>query len=128
MKYSYQRVSTVDKQSLLRQEKFARDNNVPRENWFQEKASGAKDNRVELNKLLRLLKENDELYVIDAAREKNGGINPGGRPRITKETLPDSFYRYLHMYQNGSINKSEFSKLNGLSRKSIYKYLSIISS
>ena len=197
MKYSYQRVSTVDKQSLLRQEKFARDNNVPRENWFQEKASGAKDNRVELNKLLRLLKENDELYVIDAARltrsmkfliflldfakenkiklvigdfildctgqlsvltqgqilmlgllnemqrlmivesvkeglaaarEKNSGINPGGRPRVTKETLPDSFYRYLHMYQNGSINKSEFSKLSGLSRKSIYKYLSIISS
>lgn len=68
MKYSYQRVSTVDKQSLLRQEKFARDNNVPKENWFQEKASGAKNDRVELNRLLKMLKENDELYVIDASR------------------------------------------------------------
>lgn len=168
MKYSYQRVSTVDKQSLLRQEKFARDNNVPRENWFQEKASGAKDNRVELNKLLRLLKENDELYVIDAARltrsmkfliflldfakenkiklvignfildctgqlsvltqgqilmlgllnemqrlmivesvkeglaaarEKNGGINPGGCPRITKETL-EAYIRSFRKLKN----------------------------
>lgn len=196
MKYSYQRVSTVDKQSLLRQEKFARDNNVPRKNWFQEKASGAKNDRIELNRLLSIVEENDEIYTVDparlsrslkymmelldfakekkikmvmgdfvldctgeisvftqgqlmmlglineiqrlmiveavneglaAAREKNGGINPGGRPRATKETLPDSFYRYLHMYQNGSINKSEFSKLSGLSRKSIYKYLDIIS-
>ena len=52
----------------LRQEKFARDNDIPIENWYQEKASGAKNDRIELNRLLSILKENDELYVIDASR------------------------------------------------------------
>jgi DNA invertase Pin-like site-specific DNA recombinase len=52
----------------LRQEKFAKDNGIPRENWYQEKASGAKNDRIELNRLLSILKENDELYVIDASR------------------------------------------------------------
>lgn len=68
VKYSYQRVSTQDKQSFLRQEKFARDNDVPIENWVQEKASGAKKDRPKLQQLLSNLEENDELYVIDASR------------------------------------------------------------
>ena len=197
MKYSYQRVSTVDKQSLLRQEKFARDNNVPKENWFQEKASGAKDDRVELNRLLKMLKENDELYVIDAsrltrsmkfllelldfakekkiklvmgdfvldctgqlsvltqgqimmlgllnemqrlmiveavneglaaAREKNGGINPGGQPKLTKERLfnknPD-FFKYYAMYKNKQISMVELARLSQISRSSAYTYVNL---
>lgn len=37
-KKSYQRLSTQDKQRFTRQEKYARDNGVPIENWVQEKA------------------------------------------------------------------------------------------
>jgi DNA invertase Pin-like site-specific DNA recombinase len=70
-KYSYQRISTTtknDKQSMLRQEKFAKDNDIPKSNWFQEEASGAKKDRPKLKQLLSVLKESDELYVIDASR------------------------------------------------------------
>ena len=42
MKYLYMRASTNEtKQSLQRQEKFGRDNNIPEANWFKEYASGA---------------------------------------------------------------------------------------
>lgn len=68
MKYSYQRLSTADKQSFQRQEKYARDNDIPIENWVQEKASGAKKDRPKLQQLLSNLEENDELYVNDASR------------------------------------------------------------
>lgn len=69
MKYLYMRASTTEnKQSLARQEKFGRDNNVPESNWFREYASGAKNDRVELNRLLSMLKENDELYCVEASR------------------------------------------------------------
>lgn len=198
MKYSYQRVSTVDKQSLLRQEKFARDNNVPKENWFQEKASGAKNDRVEVKRLLSMLTENDELYVIDAsrltrsmkfllelldfakekkiklvmgdfildctgqlsvltqgqimmlgllnemqrlmiveavneglaaAREKNGGINPGGQPKLTKERLYNKnpeFLKYYAMYKNKQISIVELARLSQISRSSAYTYVNLL--
>lgn len=68
-KYSYQRASTnKDKQNLLRQEKYARDNQIPEPNWYQEYASGAKTDRPKLQQLLSILKEGDELYVIEASR------------------------------------------------------------
>lgn len=61
MKYLYMRASTNEtKQSLQRQEKFGRDNNIPESNWFKEFASGANNDRVELNRLLSVVKENDE--------------------------------------------------------------------
>ena len=66
MKYLYMRASTKDtKQSFQRQEKFGRDNNIPELYWFKEYASGAKDDRVELNRLLSIVKEGDELYCVD---------------------------------------------------------------
>ena len=68
-KYSYQRVSTTkERQSLLRQEKYARDNGIPESNWYQEYASGAKKDRPKLKQLLSLLQDGDELYVIEASR------------------------------------------------------------
>ena len=69
MKYLYMRASTNEtKQSLQRQEKFGRDNNIPEANWFKEFASGANNDRVELNRLLSMVKENDEIYAIDPSR------------------------------------------------------------
>lgn len=49
-----------------------------------------------------------------------------GRPQITMETLPYNFLKYYPMFQNGSINLSELSRLSGISRPTIYKYLRIL--
>lgn len=193
MKYLYMRASTNEtKQSLQRQEKFGRDNNIPESNWFKEFASGTNNDRIELNRLLSMVKENDEIYAIDPSRvtrslkfmmelldlakEKKiklvmgdfvldctgeisvftqgqlmmlGLINEiqrllivsavkeglassrekgiiGGRPRTTKENIPDIFYKYYPMYKSGQLNKVEFIKITGLSRSSIYKYIEIV--
>lgn len=193
MKYLYMRSSTNDtKQSFQRQEKFGRDNNIPELYWFKEYASGAKDDRVELNRLLSIVKEGDELYCVDPSRltrslkylltivefakEKKiklvlgdfildcsgeisvftqgqlmmlGLINEmqrlmiveavreglassrergviGGRPRTTRDTIPEVFYKYYPMYRNSQITKVEFSRISGLSRSSIYKYIKLV--
>lgn len=193
MKYLYMRVSTNEtKQSFQRSEKFGRDNGIPEANWFKETASGGNNNRIELNRLLSIVKENDEIYAIDPSRltrslkymmelldfakEKKiklvmgdfvldctgeisvftqgqlmmlGLINEiqrllivsavkeglaasrekgiiGGRPKTTLETIPEIFFRYYHMYSNNQINKVEFSRITGLSRSSIYKYIEIV--
>ena len=49
-----------------------------------------------------------------------------GRPEITMETLPYNFLKYYPMFQNGSINLSELSRLSGISRPTIYKYLKLL--
>ncbi len=49
-----------------------------------------------------------------------------GRPKTTKEDIPDLFYKYYPMYKNNQINKKEFSRLSKLSYPSIYKYISIV--
>ena len=49
-----------------------------------------------------------------------------GRPLVTEDTLPDSFFRYLNRYQNGEINISELSRLCQISRPTVYRYLRII--
>lgn len=193
MKYLYMRASTNEtKQSLQRQEKFGRDNNIPESNWFKEFASSTNNDRIELNRLLSMVKENDEIYAIDPSRvtrslkfmmelldlakEKKiklvmgdfvldctgeisvftqgqlmmlGLINEiqrllivsavkeglassrekgiiGGRLRTTKENIPDIFYKYYPMYKSSQLNKVEFSKITGLSRSYIYKYIEIV--
>lgn len=55
---------------------------------------------------------------------KEGRI--GGRPKTTKDDVPELFYKYYTMYKNKQINKKEFSRLSKLSYPSIYKYLSIV--
>ena len=49
-----------------------------------------------------------------------------GRPPITAERIPDSFYRYFAKYQIGEINVSELARLAQVSRPTVYRYLSAI--
>ena len=69
---------------------------------------------------------------IITARIKSGMSNAKikgvklGRPQTTIETLPYNFLKYYPMFQKGSINLSELSRLSGISRPTIYKYLSIV--
>lgn len=60
---------------------------------------------------------------LEAAKEKGVRL---GRPQMTMETLPYNFLKYYPMFQNGNINLSELSRLSGISRPTIYKYLRII--
>lgn len=49
-----------------------------------------------------------------------------GRPKITSEDIPNIFMKYYPMYKDGSMNVSEIAKLCGMSRTTIYKYLSLL--
>lgn len=51
-----------------------------------------------------------------------------GRPKTTVDTLPDKFWKYYKLYENGEITVSEFSKLMGCSRTTIYKYMEMTKS
>ena len=51
-----------------------------------------------------------------------------GRPRITAERTPDSFYRYFVKLQAGEINVTELARLAQVSRPTVYRYLSAIQS
>jgi len=49
-----------------------------------------------------------------------------GRPKTSEESVPKEFYKYYSQYNKKKINVTEFARLSGLSRTSIYKYLKII--
>ena len=51
-----------------------------------------------------------------------------GRPTFTKEDIPDSFYKNLHLYQSKQINKSEFARLMNWSRPKLNRILKLNSS
>lgn len=49
-----------------------------------------------------------------------------GRPMKDVESIPESFINYYNKYKEGEINKTELSKLTGLSRPTVNKYIAII--
>jgi len=49
-----------------------------------------------------------------------------GRPKTTKEDIPAIFYRHYPALKAGTMNISELARICGLSRPTVYKYLSII--
>ena len=51
-----------------------------------------------------------------------------GRPKTELDNIPQIFYKYYPQYINKAINISEFSKLCGMSRTTIYKYISVVES
>jgi len=48
-----------------------------------------------------------------------------GRPKTTVDTLPDKFWKYYKLYENGEITVSECARLMDCSRTTIYKYMDI---
>ena len=48
-----------------------------------------------------------------------------GRPKITKEDIPDKFYRLLDLYNKGLIRKCDFASSMGWSRPKLDRYLKI---
>ena len=69
VKYGYARESTNNKkQDISYQIKFLKDHGVEEENIYKEYASGSKEDRIEYNKLLKLLKPGDSLYSTEISR------------------------------------------------------------
>ena len=72
-----------------------------------------------------------ELSMI-RARVKSGMVNakangkPIGRPRTTKDDIPAVFFRHYPTYAAGKMNLSEFARVCGISRPTVYKYLKMV--
>ena len=60
---------------------------------------------------------------IDNARAKGKVI---GRPKTTKDSIPEVFTKHYPLYKEGKLNKMEFSKVCGLSYPTIFKYLALV--
>ena len=58
------------------------------------------------------------------ARDKGRKI---GRPQTTKDDIPANFYKHYPSYAAGNLNVSEFARVCGLSRPTVYKYLKLLS-
>lgn len=195
MIYGYCRCSTNEnKQDITRQIKDLKemDSTLQDINIYKEYESGSKTDRVELNKLLNLIKPGDTILatepsritrstkqlceIIDFAKDKKiilrlGNLNLDctnqldpmvncmlqmvgvfselernliservksgianakakgkvlGRPKRSAETIPPIFNKYYPGYKNKKYTATEFAKLTGLSRKSIYNYLKVV--
>ena len=49
-----------------------------------------------------------------------------GRPQTTTEDIPTVFYKHYPAYAAGNLNVSEFARVCGLSRPTVYKYLKLL--
>ncbi|MCR5691092.1 MAG: recombinase family protein [Eubacterium sp.] len=49
-----------------------------------------------------------------------------GRPELTKDSIPNRFWKYYAKYNDGSLNISEIAALMDCSRTTIYKYIEVI--
>ena len=56
------------------------------------------------------------------ANAKAKGIRVG-RPPLSKEEIPQVFYRHYPAYKSGQLNVSEFARVCSMSRTTIYKYI-----
>lgn len=49
-----------------------------------------------------------------------------GRPQVTTKDIPQNFMRHYPAYKAKQLNISEFARVCGMSRTTIYKYLSLL--
>lgn len=59
------------------------------------------------------------------ARAKGKAI---GRPQTTADDIPAIFYRHYPTYKEGKLTKTDFARVCGMSKTTIYKYLEIVES
>ena len=48
-----------------------------------------------------------------------------GRPKLTAESIPAKFWKHYGIYKSGSLNKTEFADLLGVTRRTLYKWLAV---
>ena len=71
---------------------------------------------------LRIIRERVRSGVQNA---KAKGVKLG-RPQTTAEQIPQIFFRHYPSYKSGSLNLSEFARVCGLSRTTVYKYVGLL--
>ena len=49
-----------------------------------------------------------------------------GRPIMTKERIPDVFFKHYPAHKRGELNKAELARLCKMSRTTLYKYLEMV--
>ena len=49
-----------------------------------------------------------------------------GRPQMTRDDIPQIFYRHYPAYLSGDLNVSELARVCELSRNTVYKYIDIL--
>ena len=49
-----------------------------------------------------------------------------GRPELTKNDIPQIFYKHYPAYKNGQLNVSELARVCELSRTTVYKYIEVL--
>jgi DNA invertase Pin-like site-specific DNA recombinase len=49
-----------------------------------------------------------------------------GRPQMSKEDIPQIFYRHYPAYASGNLNVSELARVCELSRNTVYKYIKLV--
>lgn len=194
--YGYARCSTNEsKQDIDRQKRELISVGIKEENIFWEYESGIKDDRLQLNRLMEIVKEGDSITSLEVSRLTRStqklceiikevqtkkikliiagsltvDCSPGkeldpltkgmlmmwgvfaelehdmivqrvksgmenarakgkiiGRPKTTLDSIPSVFYKYYPRFKTGNINLSEFSRLCGMTRATIYKYLGLV--
>lgn len=60
---------------------------------------------------------------MENARAKGAKI---GRPQMTKDDIPQIFYRHYPAFVKGELNISELARVCGLSRNTVYKYVRLL--
>ena len=71
---------------------------------------------------LRIIRERVKSGMANA---KSKGVKLG-RPQTTAEQIPPIFYRHYPSYKSGNLNLTEFARVCGLSRTTIYKYIELL--
>lgn len=59
---------------------------------------------------------------MDNAKAKGKKI---GRPVLTADAIPSTFWKHYATYTAGKLNKSEFARLLGVTRQTLYRWLEI---
>lgn len=49
-----------------------------------------------------------------------------GRPELTKDDIPQIFYKHYPAYKNGQLNVSELARVCDISRNTVYKYVDLL--
>lgn len=49
-----------------------------------------------------------------------------GRPQVTVEDLPSVFLRHYPAHRKGALNVSELTRVCGVSRTTVYKYIGLL--
>ena len=49
-----------------------------------------------------------------------------GRPPLTKDDIPQVFYRHYPAFKNKQLNVSELARVCDMSRTTVYKYIEVL--